>query len=75
LLCTFLYLPIILFLFNPSIHLKQPLLKHAQLCPSLNVRNQVSYQYKITGKIIVPYPLIFMFLESRWKDGRCWTEW
>jgi hypothetical protein len=32
------------------------------LCSSLHVRNQVLHPYKTTGKIIVLYILIFVFL-------------
>jgi hypothetical protein len=35
------------------------------LCSSLNVRDQVSHLYRTTGKIIVLYILIFMFIDSR----------
>jgi hypothetical protein len=34
------------------------------LCSSLGVRDQVSHPYKTTGKIIVLYTLIFVFLDS-----------
>jgi hypothetical protein len=36
-------------------------------CPSLNVRDQVSQPYRTTGKIIVLYILICMFLTADWK--------
>jgi hypothetical protein len=45
------------------------------LCSFLNVRDKVSHPYRTTGKIIILYILILMFLESRWEDIRFWTEW
>jgi hypothetical protein len=36
---------------------------------SLNVRNQASYTYRTTGKIIVLYILVFTFLGSRQSNG------
>jgi hypothetical protein len=45
------------------------------LCSSLSVRDQVSYPYKTTGKIIVLYIFFFVFLDSKLEDRRSCTEW
>jgi hypothetical protein len=45
------------------------------LCSSLIVRDQVSHQYRTTGKIIVLYILIFKFFDSNRQERRFWTEW
>jgi hypothetical protein len=47
---------------------------HLSLCSSLDVRDQVSHPYRSTGKIIVLYHLIFVFLDSRREDKAFWTE-
>jgi hypothetical protein len=41
----------------------------------VNIRDKVAHPYRITGKIIPSYILMFMFLDSRRKDKRFWTEW
>jgi hypothetical protein len=59
-----------LYLFGPNIPLST-----LSLCSSVNVTDRVSQPYRSTGKIIVWYILIFMFLDSRREDERFWTEW
>jgi hypothetical protein len=59
---------------GPNILLNTLYLNTLSLCYSLNVRDQVSYPYRITGKIIFLYILLFMFLDSRREDKRFWTE-
>jgi hypothetical protein len=55
---------------------QHPVLKNTlSLCSSINVRDQVSHPYKITGRIIVLYIVTFNFLDKRWEDRRLWTEW
>jgi hypothetical protein len=39
------------------------------------VRDQVSYPYRTTGKIIVLYIIISVFFDSRREDDSFWTEW
>jgi len=40
------------------------------LCFYINVRDQISHQYKTTTKIVVLCRLVFKSLETRWEDIR-----
>jgi hypothetical protein len=53
---------------------QHPVLEHPQSMSPLNVWDRVSHPYRLTGKIIVLYSLIFKLLESRWEDRRFWTK-
>jgi hypothetical protein len=44
------------------------------LCSSLNVRDQVSYLYRTTDKIIVFYIPTFPVLGGKWEDKKFWLE-
>ena len=69
-----------LFLFTtnlsgPNIFLNILFLKNLRLCSILSVRDKVSQQYKTTGKIIVLFILIFIFLYSELEDTRFCSKW
>jgi hypothetical protein len=68
-LCSFLQPPVTSSHFCPNI-LNTLISNTVSLCSSLNVRGEVSHPYRTTGKIIVLYTLIFMFLDSRRDDKR-----
>jgi hypothetical protein len=71
---SFLQPPVTSSLFGPSI-LNTLFSNTLSLWSSFNVRDQVSHSYSTTGKNIVFYSLIFMFLDSRREDKWFWTEW
>jgi hypothetical protein len=63
------------FIQGPNICLSTLFSNTSSLFSSLNVRSQLSYPYKRTGRIIVFYILTFTFLDSSWEGKRLWTEW
>jgi len=69
-------IPVTLSSVGPNIFLKILLLGNTlSLCFSLCVIDQVSYPYKITGKITLPCISLFIFLDSKPEDRRFCTEW
>ena len=64
-LCSFLHFPVTSSLLGPNILLSTLFSNTLSVWSFLNVSVQVSHPYKITGKIIVLYILIFKFLNSK----------
>ena len=62
--------PVTSSLLGPNIHLNTMFSNTLSFLSSRNVNDQVSHPYK-TGKIIVPYILIFKFFDSNLEDKRC----
>jgi hypothetical protein len=73
-LCNFLQPPAISSLFRQNILLNTLFSNPLTLCPSLNVRHQVSHPYKTAAKTIAMYILIVTFPDSRREDRRFWIE-
>jgi hypothetical protein len=65
LLCRFLHYPVTSSLLCPNTLLNTLFSNILSLHSSLNVSDQVSHPYKTTGKIIVLYILIFIFLDCQ----------
>ena len=73
--CSLLHSPINSFLVGSNILLSTLFSNSLSLRSSVNVSDQVSHPYKITGKIIVLYILIFIFLGIRMDDKSFCTQW
>ena len=67
--------PVTSSLLGPNILLNTLFSNTLSLRSSLNMSDQVPHPYKTTGKIIVPYILHFIFLNSNLEDKRFCTEW
>ena len=72
---SFLHFPVTSSLSGPNILLNALLSNTLSLRSSLNVSDQISHPYKTTGKIIVPFILIFKFLYSKPEERGFCTEW
>ena len=69
-LCSFLYSPVTSSLLAPNILLNTLFSNTFSLRSSHNVSAQVSHPYKTTGKIIVLYTLISIFLDNKMENKK-----
>ena len=75
LFCSFLHPPVTSSLLDPNILLSTLFSNTLNLHTSLNVSDQVAHPIKTTGKIIVLYILISIFLDSKLENTRFFTNW
>ena len=73
-LCNLLHSPVTSSLLGPNILLNTMFSNTLSFLSSRKVSGQVSHPYKITGKIIVLYILIFKVLDRNREDKRFCTE-
>jgi ABC-type dipeptide/oligopeptide/nickel transport system permease subunit len=73
-LCSFLHSLVTLSFLGPNILLSTLFWNTLCLRSSLSVSDQISHQYKTTGKIVVLCVLIFVLLGSNLQDKRFCTE-
>jgi hypothetical protein len=73
-LCSFIHYPVTSSPLGPNILLSTLFWNTLCLLSSLNVSEQVSHPYKLTGKNMVLYILIFIFFDSKLEDERFCTK-